>query len=257
MSVDGDFFRFSGGRLQPVSETHSEHLTVADSFLVMDGSVRALDLHLNRFRSSVTRIRPEISNMDTFFDSTRELIPRSGAWFPRLEFREDCAEGCLFLRIRPAPQLTSELTLWTHPEPDSRSNPAVKGPDLSLCQQLRRAANLHGADEAVILDEHGFIADGALSSIVWWREDTLFGPDVKTNWLPSVTRHLVFDLADQAGFQTREEHAKPSDLAGCEVWSLSALQGVRGVTEWVGVQIAKPQRHNSFRKRLSLISQPI
>lgn len=257
MSVDGDFFRFSGGQLQPVSETHSEHLTVADSFLVSDGSVRALDLHFNRFRNAVTEVRPDVSEIDVFLDTVRELIPKSGAWFPRLEFREDCVDGCLFLRIRPAPQLTSELTLWTHPEPDPRVNPTVKGPDLSLCQQLRRAANLHGADEAVILDGHGFIADGALSSIVWWRDDTLYGPDLQTNWLPSVTRQVVFELADQAGYQTLAEHAKPSDLAGCEVWSLSALQGVRGVTAWQGVPIAKPQRHNSFRKRLSLISQPI
>lgn len=257
MSVDGDFYRFFDGRLQPVLETHSEVLTVADSFLIVDGNVRGLEYHLSRFRLAVMSCLPEPIELEDFFVEVRKLIPKTGSWFPRIEFREGCEEGCLFLRIRPAPQLTTELVLWTYSEPDPRTNPLIKGPDLSLCQQLRRAANLHGADEAVLLNSDGFIADGALSSIVWWRGDTLFGPDNQTNWLPSITRHLVFELAEQAGYRTSSEKVKPSELSGCEVWSLSALQGIRGVTSWDGVDVAKLQHLNSFRKRLSLLTKPI
>lgn len=199
----------------------------------------------------------ELPEIDSFLIAIRAFLPRTGSWFPRLEFRQDCQEGRLFLRIRPAPPLSSELTLWTYPDPDPRTNPLIKGPDLSICQQLRRAANLHGADEAVLIDVNGFIADGALSSMVWWRDDVLFGPDDRTNWLPSVTRQLVFELAEQAGYQTGVERARPVDLVGCEVWSLSALQGIRGATSWQGVELGKPKHLSSFRKRLSLLSKPV
>lgn len=257
MSVDGDFYRFFDGLLQPVVETHSEQLTVADSFLVVDGNVRAIEMHFERFRGSVMSCRAGVADLDEFFGSVRAMIPKHGSWFPRIEFRDQCEAGCLFLRIRPAPALTNELSLWTYPEPDPRTNPLVKGPDLSLCQQLRRAANLHGADEALLLDADGFIADGALSAIVWWSGDVLCGPDQQTAWLPSVTRDLVFELAEQAGYEIKTVKARPSDLTGCEVWSLSALQGIRAVTSWHGVDVAKPHRQNSFRKRLSLLSKPI
>ena len=50
------------------------------------------------------------------------------------------------------------VSLWSLDEPDPRVDYQVKGPDLSVCQKLRRKANLHGADEAVILDAHGNVA---------------------------------------------------------------------------------------------------
>jgi branched-subunit amino acid aminotransferase/4-amino-4-deoxychorismate lyase len=123
-----------------------------------------------------------------------------------------------------------------------------------VCQKLRRKANLHGADEAVILDASGNVADGALSSIVWWRDDVLCGPDDSTDWLPSITRELVFEMANQAGFKTAFVNSRPEDLAGCEVWSLSALQGIRGVTHWQNIPLSNLNRLGSFRKRLALLT---
>lgn len=257
MSVDGDFYRFIHGELLPVSATHSENLSVADSFLISDHMVRRLDLHEARFAREIPKARVTTEEISEFFTLARRALPRVGNWFPRLEFREDCAGTGLFLRIRPAPALTQSLTLWTHPEPDPRSKPTVKGPDLSLCQQLRRAANLHGADEAVIVDASGYIADGALSSIVWWQDEVLCAPDASTNWLPSITRHLTLELANQAGYEIRLTKAKPTDLAGCEVWSLSALQGIRVASAWGEVPLAQPRHHQSFRKRLSLLASEI
>lgn len=257
MSVDGDFFRYQDGQLLPVGETLSEHLSVADSFLVSNGMTRRLDLHFERFQHSVLKLRPGQSDFDDFFSLVVELLPRVGDWFPRLEFRDDCEVGCFFLRVRPAPKLVETLTLWTNPEPDPRQDPSIKGPDLSLCQQLRRAANLHGADEAVLLDSSGFIADGALSAIVWWDGDVLCAPDETTRWLPSITRKIVLEMAEQAGYKTVELAARPVDLAGKEVWSLSALQGIRGVTQWGELDVAAPKRLSAFRKRLSLLATPI
>ena len=65
---------------------------------------------------------------------------------------------------------------------------------------------------------------------------------------------LAFELARDAGYRTAELAAKPQDLAGCEVWSLSSLQGIRFVSSWEGVEVAKPSHASSFRKRLGLLS---
>jgi branched-subunit amino acid aminotransferase/4-amino-4-deoxychorismate lyase len=258
MSVDGNFFGYSGGQLQPLASTHSETLTVADSWLVADGNSVALERHFARFSSGVAADTTAKAELVSFFSAAVAATPRVGNWFPRIEYRADCPSGeRLFFRLREAPELTETVTLWSFPEPDPRQRPETKGPDLSLCQQLRRAANLHGADEAVLLDEDGFIADGALSAVLWWREDVLCAPDESTRWLPSITRQLALEIAEQAGFSVRLERAQPGDLRGCEVWSLSSLQGVRGVTHWSGVEIRQPTRFGSFRKRLQLLAKPI
>lgn len=257
MSVGGDFYLFDGGELKPLDQSLDESLSVADSFLVQDGQIRQLHRHLKRFSSSIPDEKT-IRQLPGFFSEVVEKIPTGGDWFPRMEYRKSQPEGLrLFLRIRTAPERSETVTLWTFDEPDPRQNYLTKGPDLAIGQQLRRAANLHGADEAVITDQDGFIADGALSSLVWWRDGKLYGPDSRTNWLPSITRELVFELAQQAGYQTSEEMVRPSDLAGCEVWSLSALQGIRGVTSWGDIPLGSLSLLSPFRKRLNLLATPI
>jgi branched-subunit amino acid aminotransferase/4-amino-4-deoxychorismate lyase len=257
VSVAGDFFQFRDGELRRVDATLSESLTVADSFLVRSGRVRALERHFARFQSSIQDEQIQ-AELPAFFESLKALIPLEGDWFPRMEYRDQLPEGeRLVFRIREAPERTESLTLWTSDEPDPRKQYQIKGPDLSIGQQIRRRANLSGADEAVLLSESGHIADGALSAIVWWRGEVLCGPDESTNWLPSITRDLVFELANQAGYQTMTERARPTDLAGCEVWSLSSLQGIRYATAWGEIELAQPRYASSFAKRLELLAQPV
>jgi len=257
VSVTGSFYQFRNGELLAVDIALADNLTVADSFLVTGGSVRGLSRHLERFERSIDD-EETARQLPEFFAQSVSLMPRSGDWFPRLEYRESQPVGArLFLRMRPAPERTRVASLWTLDEPDPRSNPQVKGPDLSVCQRIRRKANLNGADEAVIVDQDGYISDGALSAILWWRADTLFAPDESTPWLPSITRELLFDLASQAGYQIGTEQARPVSLMGCEVWSVSALQGVRYVNSWGDLTLAEPKKYSPFAKRLALLNESL
>jgi len=255
VSVSGDFFQFRSGELTKVDIALTDLLTVADSWLVSNGQTRALDRHLQRFSKSIADEKTQ-KQLPAFFASLVATTPQEGDWFPRIEYRRSQPEGeRLFLRMRPAPERTETCTLWSLDKPDPRTEFHTKGPDLSSCQALRRAANLHGAGEAVILSDSGKIADGALSSIVWWQDEVLCAPDATTDWLPSITRELVFEIAGQAGYETRETSAAPEELAGCEVWSLSALQGIRGVTSWGDIILGELRMQRPFNKRLALLNQ--
>ena len=253
--------QFTNGEFAEALPSLGAVLAVADSWLVSDGRCRNLELHFERFEKWVTDIEPELaSELPRFFELVRSSIPRSGEWFPRIELHADAAKGAqLHLRLREAPELLGDAVLWTYPEPDPRVNPRVKGPDLSLGMQLRRRANMHGADEAVILDEHGYIAEGALSAIVWWRGDVLCAPNDDTVWLDSITRREVFSIAEQMGLTTRVEKVKPADLVQTEVWMLSSLQAIRPVTSWLdlGGPLATPTHVEAFSKRLRLLSAAI
>jgi branched-subunit amino acid aminotransferase/4-amino-4-deoxychorismate lyase len=114
---------------------------------------------------------------------------------------------------------------------------------------------MNGADEAVITDYKGFVAEGALSALVWWRGDALCSSDEQTNWLPSITRQEVFLIADQMGFETRVENVRPAELAKLPIWALSSLNGIMPVSSWVGIASELPESSNleAFLKRLRLL----
>lgn len=265
MTLSGEFFRWKGSELVPCAELLDEvKLAAADSWLVENGRIRNLEAHFRRFAEWSLPQAPALSNtIADFFTAVTQAMPHEGRWFPRIELHlEGCekdGEPCFYLRLREAPEQLHELKLWIYPEPDPRLNPIVKGPDLSLCMQLRRNAQMHSADETLLLDSSGFISEGALTALVWLEGDVLYAPDSQTKWLDSVTRSEVFEIAKQISLETKLVKAKPADLAGCEVWALSSLHGIRPVIEIVesDIILAKPTHFESFSKRLKLLAAPL
>lgn len=263
MDENTQFFCFREGRLDLITEAQSGEvqLQVADSWLVEDGRARSLEAHFERFGRWVSEVSPTCADsLPAFFEAVQAEIPKIGRIFPRIEFHAEAdAPNHLYLRLREAPDQLGDVTLWTLPEPDPRQNPTVKGPDLSLGMQMRRNAKMHGADEAVILDADGFVIEGALSSLVWWRGDKLFSSSETLAWIPSVTREEIFAIAAQMGFETETERVKPADLIGLEIWALSSLHGIRVVSGWVdlGGPVGKATHAEAFTKRLRMLSTKI
>lgn len=269
----GTFFQYSNGRLERTESTDEVTLAVAESWLVEDGRVRSMQAHYERFVAGVATLDAAANPKNVthaqlipFFEAVLAQIPEQGRWFPRVEFHAGLANP-LFFKLREAPDQLGDATIWTYPEPDPRHNPTVKGPDLSLGMQLRRKAQVHGADETILLSSEGLLIEGALSSVVWWRGDVLCAPGTATKWLPSITRDEVFAIANQLGLTTRVENTRPADLAGCEVWLLSSLQGVRRVSAWVSesdddtstptlaeASLAATKRVEAFERRLRMLS---
>ena len=243
---------FDGAYLHPV-DVYEHPIQVADSFLVNEGRVRSLHKHRSRFNSSAES-RTNL-NLELFWQEALKLIPRTGQVFPRVELSGDN----LVLRLREPSEYRPSVVLWTAEEPDDRVDPTVKGPDLGYGAMLRRKSNLFGADEAIILDSNGYVVEGALSSLLWWRDDVLFAPDDNTRWLPSITRSDLFDVASQAGYQTATEHVKPYELIGLELWIASSLTGIRPVIDWVNLGgPVGPARHvESFQRRLKLLASEL
>lgn len=259
MQPESQFYCFREGVLESLNALELEpSIAAADSWLVEDGRVRSLDAHFDRFTKAIEQVAPShLPLLPTFFEAVTAVLPRVGRWFPRIEFHSDVdTSHHLHLRLREAPEALDTISLWTLDEADPRTKPTIKGPDLSLGQQLRRRANLHGADEAVLIDRDGYVAECALASLVWWRDEVLCAPGPETAWLDSVTRREIFAVAEQAGFKTRTEHVKPESLIGLEIWVLSSLHGIREVTEWsnLGGPIARATHAETFRRRLRLLS---
>jgi branched-subunit amino acid aminotransferase/4-amino-4-deoxychorismate lyase len=226
--VEARVFRWASGSVveEGWCDPHAGSVRVADSWLVVDGCAVAVDQHLERFTTSLAGIDASL-DARAFATDALAMIPSEGRWFPRLE-AIDYGDGALLrFHLRGAPDALTDVTLATAPR-DPRTQPNVKGPDLAALGTLRRELDI---GEAVILDGE-FVAEGAWSSIVWWLNDTLHVVDSSIPRLPSVTERTIREHAALIGAPVVPARVRPSDLDGTEVWALSALHGIRVVTEW-------------------------
>jgi branched-subunit amino acid aminotransferase/4-amino-4-deoxychorismate lyase len=234
---------------------------VVDSFLVSDGAVIALDAHVERFTAACAALfsLPR-ERTAAFARAAVGRVPDTGRWFPRLELGVLDGEPVFQLWLRPAPPRTGSVRLRVHDGPDLRRHPTVKGPDLPWLAEARSAAVRQGADEAVLLTEDGLLVEGATTSLLWWRGDTLYAPDAeRLPLLPSVTRRTLLRLAAAFGTPVAYARARPEDLAGLETWAVNALHGIRPVREWTGRRVAAgpAPRASVWQARLAALASGI
>jgi branched-subunit amino acid aminotransferase/4-amino-4-deoxychorismate lyase len=254
-------YLWNDGALEPRDDCDvlPASIEVADSWLVTDGTVLALDLHRSRWGTSIPRGRYLQLDPGAFWEAALATIPRTDAWFPRFELRTQLFRPQLLLRLREAPELKRSVVLATHLGRDPRTAARFKGPDLEAMTRLRTHAQKRGADEAVLLSPDGFVSDGSTSSIAWWRGDAICVPAEDIERVDGVTLRSVLGLATALGIDVLYESAKPAELDGLEVWSLNSLHGIRIVTSWIDgpATAEQPGRLATWRARLDALRKPL
>jgi branched-subunit amino acid aminotransferase/4-amino-4-deoxychorismate lyase len=233
-------------------------LLVADSWLMVDGSVRAMQRHVDRFtRSCLDLAVVSADELRHFWSDALAGLPRSGEWFPRAELVGDPPE--LHLRMRPAPVRTDRVRVWLPGESDRRVHPGRKGPDLDALGKLRVEAGRHGAQEALLTTPAGIVVEASSSSVLWWEGEVLCAPPADIPALPGTTAGLVLELASAQGIPTDRRARLPVELSGKEVWLLNALHGIRLVVGWTGGAISPGagERFPVWRERIEQLRVPL
>jgi branched-subunit amino acid aminotransferase/4-amino-4-deoxychorismate lyase len=235
---DSTRYLFDGVKLEAVTwcSTTLHRVAVADSWRVVEGKSTAFERHTDRFMSSARAVAPEVSDsLDRFIDETLSMIPPTGEWFPRWEVVDTGHGHTLQFLHRHAPPRLAEAIVATA-ESDPRRHPLVKGPDLERLMALRQSVSHLGANEAIIVSPDGHIVEGAYSSVIAWPAggDEMWVVEGSVERIPSVTEAALVGLARERDISVVEKRFTPHDLEGARVWVVSALHGIRSVTDWVG-----------------------
>lgn len=86
-----------------------------------------------------------------------------------------------------------------------------------LIQVLARMeADDQNADEALLLDYSGNVAESSGANVFWFHNDTLCTPPLETNALPGVTRALVREMAADLKWSVTEQLVPPEHLYHAE-----------------------------------------
>ncbi len=76
----------------------------------------------------------------------------------------------------------------------------------------RLEANHAGADEAILLNGQGNVAEGTADNIFIVKNNTLLTPQITDGALAGITRHLILQLAVKNSINAREQTLAPYDL---------------------------------------------
>lgn len=89
--------------------------------------------------------------------------------------------------------------------------------------------------EGVFLTNDGFLAEGIVSNIFWYKEGILFTPAVETGILNGITRRFVIALARKAGIEVREGFYKKEEAeAADEIFLTNSIQEIVPASEFEG-----------------------
>ncbi|MFC7097523.1 aminotransferase class IV [Halobaculum marinum] len=95
-----------------------------------------------------------------------------------------------------------------------------------------------GADEAVMLDDEGYVAECATANLFFVADDAIRTPSLDGPVLPGVTRAEVLDIAREEGFPVEEGEYTPDDVRGAdEAFLASSIRELRPVGTYDGVAI--------------------
>jgi branched-chain amino acid aminotransferase len=91
-------------------------------------------------------------------------------------------------------------------------NPAVKSLNYLNNVMARIEANLAGADEALMLNDAGNVAEGTADNVFIVKRGQIFTPPISAGALRGITRSVVFEIAGELGIKVTETDITRHDV---------------------------------------------
>jgi len=194
------------------------------------GQVFLLDRHLSRLEAAAARLdipvaAPELAK------AVAAVIKANGLSSARVRLAVSKGEG----RLTPDPDSCKKATALVMGEPyrpypariyrnglravtaSYRRNSQSPLSGLKTSNYLenilaRREAKKTGADEALLLNEKGTLAEASMSNLFLAKDSILMTPDLSSGILPGITRGVVLELAAKLGIKAVETEIPPEAI---------------------------------------------
>jgi branched-chain amino acid aminotransferase len=271
--LNGRFRSLDEARISPLDRGFLYGDGIFTTMRAEGGHVLYLKDHIERLQQSLTELRLPLPSSVEWEATLAELLGRN-----RLEKDvatvkiivtrgqsavlglPDTAQATLVIYARPyePPQASTYRTGYRlHVFRDGFSPPLSRLKSLNYLYHLtaRQAALDAGADEAVMLDVHGQLAETAAGSLLlrtggeWWTPRS-------TYQLPGITLRHVMKILEEAGLSVARHPADAADLFSAEtVWVLNSLIGVMPVAQVDQRPVTEPASEEAGRLRAQFFAR--
>jgi len=108
--------------------------------------------------------------------------------------------------------IRAKISSWKRVGPNTIPH-AAKATGIYLNSMLAvNEANRAGYDEAILLTDEGFVADGSGENVFIVKDGTLMTPPLSTSILPGITRAALIEIAQDLGYTVEERNLIRTDL---------------------------------------------
>jgi branched-chain amino acid aminotransferase len=108
--------------------------------------------------------------------------------------------------------IRAKISSWKRVGPNTIPH-AAKATGIYLNSMLAvNEANRAGYDEAILLTDEGFVADGSGENVFIVKDGTLVTPPLSTSILPGITRATLIEIAQDLGYTVEERNLIRTDL---------------------------------------------
>ena len=231
--VNGDYVRKSEAVISVYDSGFQHGDGVYEGIRTYGRKVYRLEEHLKRLYESCYTLGIEVGKTkEEMIEIVKELIRRNiDAGFHDLHMRLQVTRGFkVQTGMHPTLNITSSsivicvdqkppifnkdgitlVTTWL-----KRYSPSYMDPKIHCCNQLNQImaaceAIRQGADEAIMLDQNGFVAGTNSTNLQMIKDGALILPTIDSQ-LPGITRATMIQIAKQLGMEVQERNVTVSE----------------------------------------------
>ena len=248
--VNGNFVAETEARVSIFDRGFLHGDAAFETMRVYNGKIFRLDEHLARLANALTAL--QISTEPPTRGLVNELIQRNAI-----------RDGVVRVTVTRGHETPSHI-LTAQP----RSFDAAPRPLRAIVSSIRVHAQLAqlktanrlpytlakleadraNADEALLLNESGHLAEFSAANIFVVKDAALYTPPVKDGALPGITRAVVLELAKQLKISTRQKSLPQNFLDDAdEVFATNSLIEIAPVATWSRQHKITAQLHSAYR----------
>jgi branched-chain amino acid aminotransferase len=237
--LNGRFVPQDEARLPASDSGRLLGLGVFETFRARNGSVYRLDAHHRRLSAGAAALGIDVPiDLAHLAAVVAEMARRCGLDDARVRLTLTAgeAEGTpnLLIQARANTDYPPEIyergiSLLLVPQRRNESSPLSRFKAVSYAENIlaRQQARDAGADEALLLNSRGLVAEGATTNLFAVVEGEVVTPPIEDGAMPGVTREAVLELARASGLRADVRSLGLEQLAAAdEVFATNAVAGV-------------------------------
>ena len=248
VSVDDRGFRYGDAAFETMRayggeifawKAHADRLRETCEVLKLDHGIATDDLHR---RIDDTLAANELSDAYVRLSITRGVQP--GKLTP-----QEPVDPTVVIIVKPLPRGGSDgqpvyegpatlQTVKTKRVPDTAIPARAKTHNYLNGILARLELRVSDADEAIMVDTNGHVAEGATSNLFFVRDNALRTPSLDGPVLPGITRRVVLDIAEEEGIPVEDGQYTPDEIRNAdEVFVTNSTWEIRPVEVVDGIRI--------------------
>ncbi len=248
IDIDGTLTDADAARIDPADRGFTLGDGVFETIRVRHGQPDRLEAHLSRLRDGAKTLGIPVTTTDTVIAERIAAVLKEND-LEAAAVRVTLSHGVGPRGLLPPETATPTLVISAGPSPpppeavkaiisfSTRRNefsPTARIKCLSYLDNViaRREAATYGADDALLLNSQGRLAESTISNLFLLIHGELLTPPVDDGALPGVVRADII-----ARFRGREQSLTPDDLGLAEEAFLTNALGVRPLVEVAGQPI--------------------